>query len=66
MFQYKHSMFVYETNPTILYQHIYIHANPVFWEPISWRKVFWVLRPLPNRKRNNKRFLDMGLYNKPV
>ena len=39
-----------------------INANPVFWVPISWGKVLGVLRPLPNRKRNNKRFLDMGLY----
>ena len=26
-----------------------IYANPVFWVPVSWGKVFGVLRPLPNR-----------------
>ena len=25
-----------------------IYANPVFWVPVSWGKVFMVLRPLPN------------------
>ena len=26
-----------------------IYANPVFWVPVSWGKVFEVLRPMPNR-----------------
>ena len=35
---------------TLNVQHLnFIHANPVFWVPVSWGKVFMVLRPLPNR-----------------
>ena len=36
-----------------------MYANNVFWVPVFCAKVLGILRPLPNRYRNNKRFLDM-------
>ena len=53
---------IYLDMQCMVIQCMVIHANPVFGVPVSWGKVLGILRPLPNRQRNNKRFLDMGLY----
>ena len=45
-FMYVTSFFILGNR--YLNNRVSIYANPVFWVPVSWGKVFGVLRPLPN------------------